>query len=106
MRLFGAQCDKRLLEPPVKPLDHSICFRMVGGGEDDLDAPDPSELLENFRRELGATVGGDGRGDAVILNPAGSKCVDDALSGNVGDWDCYRPSGESVHHGEKVSKPV
>ena len=40
MRFLGAKGDKGLFESPVKPFDHSICFRMIRGGDDGLDAPD------------------------------------------------------------------
>ena len=98
LRLFGSECDQRLLQPAVEALHHPVCLGMIWSRRDRLDPPRPRQLLENFRKELRSSIRGYGGWDAKSLYPSKREAVDDALGRDVDEWDRNWPSGETVHH--------
>ena len=79
---------------------------MVRSRQVDLDAPSSRQLLEYCGCKLTSAVRCDRRRHAVVLNPAGNKCVDDGLCRDVLEWDGDWPTSKSVYRGQEMATSV
>lgn len=73
-----AESYEGLLQKPVEAFDEAVGLRVVGCRRNELDSPNFSELLKNWRQKLCASIRRS-CWNAEMLYPAGSKSVNDRL---------------------------